>query len=408
VTNRRLVGALLLPVLAIGVLAVSCSAIRSAIVGTSGLAPDQFATSASPEARALVARALEGIDPAEIVDFHAHVAGSEEDGSGCEISSDMRSWLHPWRMIQYSIYLEACGVDDVEHGAEQMVARLLSVSRGKTCVLALDHHYGPDGTVDREGTALYVPNDFVLRLAEEHPADFLAGVSVHPYRKDALLELDRCAARGARIVKWLPNSMAIDPANPLCDPFYDRMRERGMTLLTHAGEEKALAAGAEELGNPLRLRRALDRGVRVIVAHCGSLGKGEDLDDPSRGKVEAFELFLRLMGEERYQGLLYGELSAVPFRNRDVEVLRTLLERTDLHGRLVDGTDWPLPAIRVMISTRRFERAGLLTSDERKALDQVFRYDPRLFDLALKRTVKGRKGERFPGSVFQRRAEILP
>lgn len=407
-TGKSMAGALLLLVLALGALAVAWPAIRSAIVGTSGLTPDEFATSGSPEARELVGRALEGLESAEIVDLHAHVAGSAEDGSDCEISSDMSSWLHPWRMIQYSIYLEACGVHDVEHGAEQMITRLVSVSRGKTCVLALDHHYGPDGTADRGGTALYVPNDYVLRLAEEHPDDFLAGVSVHPYRQDALAELDRCAARGARIVKWLPNSMAIDPASPLCDPFYDRMRERGMTLLSHAGEEKALAEGSEELGNPLRLRRALDHGVRVVVAHCGSLGEGEDLDDPSRGKVEAFDLFLRMMGEERYRGLLYGELSAVPFRNRDVRVLRTLLERTDLHERLVDGTDWPLPAIRVMISTRRFERAGLLTSDERKALDEVFRYDPRLFDLALKRTVKGRNGERFPASVFNRKREILP
>jgi len=403
-----ILGALLLLALACVALLVAWPAIRTAIVGRSGLSPAEFATSASPEARALVARALEGLEESEIVDLHAHLAGSQADGSGCEISSDMSSWLHPWRKIQYSIYLEACGVDQVEHGAEQMIARLLAVTRGKAVVLALDRHYGPDGSTERDRTALYVPNDFVLRVAEEHPGKFLAGVSVHPYRKDALAELDRCAARGARIVKWLPNSMAIDPADPACDAFYDRMRERGMTLLTHAGEEKALAQGAEELGNPLRLRRALDHGVRVLVAHCASMGEGEDLDDPSRGRVDTFELFLRMMGEERYRGLLFGELSAVVFRNRDPLVLRTLLERTDLHERLVDGTDWPLPAIRVMISTRRFERAGMLTEEERKALDEVFRYDPRLFDLALKRTVKGRNGERFPASVFQRRREILP
>jgi predicted TIM-barrel fold metal-dependent hydrolase len=289
-----------------------------------------------------------------------------------------------------------------------MIARLVSVTRGKAVVLAMDRHHAPDGTADVEGTALYVPNDLVLRLAEEHPGRFLAGVSVHPYRADALAELDRCAARGARIVKWLPNSMLIDPADPKCDAFYDRMRERGMTLLTHAGEEQALAQGAEELGNPLRLRRALDRGVRVIVAHCASMGEAEDLDEPSRGRVQTFELFLRMMGEEKYRGLLFGELSAVPFRNRNPEVMRTLLERTDLHERLIDGTDWPLPAIRVMISTRKYEEAGLLTSDERKALDEVFRYDPRLFDLALKRTLRGRNGERFPPSVFLRRREILP
>jgi predicted TIM-barrel fold metal-dependent hydrolase len=202
--------------------------------------------------------------------------------------------------------------------------------------------------------------------------------------------------------------MGIDPADPRCDPFYERMKLRGMALLSHAGEENALIAGESDLGNPLRLRRALDRGVRVIVAHCGSLGEGEDLDDPGRRKVSNFDLFLRIMDDPRYRGLAYGDLSAVCFRNREPRVLRTLLERTDLHPRLVDGTDWPLPAIRILTSTGRLEREGLLTRAERAALDEVFEYDPRLFDLALKRTLRGPKGECFPASVFLARPELVP
>jgi hypothetical protein len=34
----------------------------------------------------------------------------------------------------------------------------------------------------------------------------------------------------------------------------------------------------EDFGNPLRLRRPLEQGVRVLVAHCASLGSGLDLD----------------------------------------------------------------------------------------------------------------------------------
>ncbi|HUR28953.1 MAG TPA: amidohydrolase [Planctomycetota bacterium] len=393
-------------VLALALALTSCAA----IVGKSDLAPAEFTAHASLGARGLVERALEGLEGegAEIVDMHAHVAGTSRDASGCEVSADMRSWRHPWRRIQFFVYLLASGVEDVDHGAEQMVTRLAEVARGKTCILALDHRYRADGSADRAGTSLYVPNDHVLKLCEEHPDQFVPGVSVHPGRKDALEELDRCAARGARIVKWLPNAMNIDPASPACDAFYARLREHGMTLLSHTGEEEALAADSEELGNPLRLRRALDHGVKVIVAHCASLGEAEDLDDPRRPKVPAFELFLRMMSEERYRGLLFGDLSAVAFRNRDASVLRTLLERTDLHERLVDGTDWPLPAIRMLTSTVKLERAGLLTTGERQALDEIFRYDPRLFDLVLKRTVRGRRGERFPASVFLRRREILP
>ena len=401
-TSHRIVVSALLALLAGGVFACAT------LVGTGGRTPGEFATGAGPQARELVARALADLPAAEIVDIHAHVAGSAADGSGCELSDDMHSWLHPWRMLQYSLYKQASGVEDIEHGAQQMAARLASVTRGRACVLALDHRYNADGAIDREGTAMYVPNDYVLELCRKSPELFLAGVSIHPYRKDALAELERCSARGARIVKWLPNSMGIDPASPLCDPFYERMRSLGMTLFTHAGDEHALAQGCAEFGNPLRLRRALEHGVRVIVAHCGSLGDAEDLDDPAHGRVACFDLFLRLMAEPRYRAFLYGDISALTFRNRDPRVLQTLLERTELHERLLDGTDWPLPAIGVLIKTSRFERAGLLTSSEREALDEVFRYDPRLFDLALKRTLKGPNGERFPAAVFLRKREILP
>jgi mannonate dehydratase len=246
----------------------------------------------------------------------------------------------------------------------------------------------------------------VFRLAEAHARVFVPVASVHPYRKDALEELDRCAARGAKLVKWEPNSMGIDPASPLCDAFYERMKLRGMTLLSHAGEENALMSSASDVGNPLRLRRALDHGVRVIIAHCGSLGECEDLDDPAHKKVASFDLFLRVMDDPRYRDLALGDISAVCFRNREPRVLKELLERTDLHARLIDGTDWPLPAIRILTSTSRLVREGLLTKAERAALDEVFDYDPWLFDFVLKRTLRGPKGERFPASVFLARPEI--
>lgn len=401
---------LLLPLLLFGglaLLAVAAGpAIERIVVGRPAGPPDAFESRASSEARALVRRALDGLDAARLFDVHAHVAGSDLDGSGCEIDPRMRSFLHPWRRLQYEVYLCAAGVEHLDRGAEEFAARLRAVSRGRVGVLALDHVYREDGTVDRDATPAYVPNDWVLHLASEHPESFVPVVSVHPYRADALLELDRCAARGARIVKWIPNSMGFDPADPRCDPFYERMRSLGMTLLAHTGDENALAAGRDDLGNPQRLRRALDLGVRVVFAHCATLGESEDLDDPARKKVANFDLFLRILEEPRWRALAYGDLSATYFRNREPRTLRILLERTDLHERLVQGTDWPLPAIRVLTSTRKLEKAGLLTREACRALDEVFEYDPWLFDLVLKRTLRGPHGEKFPDSVFLARPGI--
>ena len=45
-------------------------------------------------------------------------------------------------------------------------------------------------------TEFYVPNDYVLRAARQHD-ELLAGASIHPNRRDALEELDRCLELGA-------------------------------------------------------------------------------------------------------------------------------------------------------------------------------------------------------------------
>jgi hypothetical protein len=186
------------------------------------------------------------------------------------------------------------------------------------------------------------------------------------------------------------------------------MAKRGMTLLTHAGVERAVdAADAQEFGNPLRLRRALDHGVKVIVAHCGSLGESDDLDAGGGARAENFDLFLRLMDDPRYVGRVYGEISALTQINRSGRPLATMLERTDLHERLVNGSDYPLPAINALFSTRQLARRGYITDGERELLNEIYDVNPLLFDLVLKRCLKHEtSGARFPASVFMTRAGL--
>ncbi len=218
--------------------------------------------------------------------------------------------------------MSSAGVADEEKADPQAVARLTRLvasikDHGKHRLLAFDKHYRRDGSVNLEKTEFYVPNEYVFELAERHPELFVPNISVNPYRPDAIAELEKWARRGARIVKWLPNAMGIDPSDPKCDPFYEKMKELDLILLSHGGEEKAVEAEEDQkLGNPLLLRRALDHGVKVIVAHCAGLGSNEDLDSKDRKVVDNFDLFLRLMDEKRYEGLVFGELSAMTQFNR--------------------------------------------------------------------------------------------
>src|SRR6185295_3090714 len=101
-----------------------------------------------------------------------------------------------------------------------------------------------------------------------------------------------------------------------------------------------------------------------------------------------FDLFLRLMGEKRYEDLLFADISAMTQFNRSGVPLQTILAREDLHARLVNGSDYPLPAINVLIRTRSLVKQGYITTDERSSLNEIYHYNPLLFDFALKRTLK--------------------
>src|SRR5438105_2234969 len=64
-------------------------------------------------------------------------------------------------------------------------------------VLAFDAVYGDDGVLDAANTHLYVTNDYAIELCRRNPATMLFGASVHPYRPDAVAELERCISAGA-------------------------------------------------------------------------------------------------------------------------------------------------------------------------------------------------------------------
>ena len=358
----------------------------------------------SPAARALVERAYEGIDPARLVDFHNHIAGIGTGGTGCEVHPGMRSHWHPMRKLQFDFYLHASGVRNLDNADAEYVERLVDLVRnqephGRHFILAFDRHYDEEGNAVPDETEFHVPNEYVVELARRYSDVFLPAISVHPYRKDALDELDRYGVEGVRLVKWLPNAMGIDPSDPKCVPYYQRMEQWGMMLLSHAGEEKAVESEEmQAFGNPLRLRAALDQGVMVIAAHCGSLGT--DLDDDGN-EVPSFELFLRLMEDERYEGLFFGEISAMTQFNRMTGPLEVLLERPDVLPRLVNGSDYPLPAINVLYQTRQFLNQGWIDAEEREALNEIYDRNPLQFDFVLKRTLRHpTTGEALPASIF--------
>mgnify|MGYP001201259992 CR=1 FL=1 len=340
-----------------------------------------------------VAEALTGLEREKIWDTHVHIVGMGHAGTGCWVHPDAMSHWHPLRRLRFEIYLQAAGVSDLARADELYVARLLELFRlanpkGKLLALAFDYAVDASGKETPELSEFHTPNAYVLRLAKEHP-EFVPCASVHPYRKDASERLRQVAQDGAVAIKWLPNAMGIDPMEARCDAFYKTLQELSLPLITHAGEEKAVeVSGWQELGNPLRLRRALDLGVRVVVAHCASLGEVDDLDSGPGHRVSAFAAFMRLFTDKRYKETLFADISAMTQFSRSGRPLREILLSKDLHSRLLYGSDYPLPAIDPLVSTRLLERDGYLTAEDREMCNRLYRKNPLLFDLVLKRRLR--------------------
>jgi mannonate dehydratase len=272
----------------------------------------------------------------------------------------------------------------------------------KLLLLAFDWARDDAGTRLEDRSTFYVPDAYAAAIAARDPARFEWAASVHPYAKDALPRLDWAAANGARAVKWLPSAQGIDPASSRCDAFYRHLATLGLPLISHAGDERAVRGHDEALGNPLRLRRPLDAGVRVVVAHCASLGAGRDLDRGATGPLVAnFALFARLMDSPAHHGRVFGDISAVTQGNR-VETLAQLILRGDWHPRLLNGSDYPLPGILPLVSPDLIAERGLLAPEAVPVLREIREYNALLFDFVLKRSVEA-GGKRFGRTVFETR-----
>ena len=358
----------------------------------------------------LVRAAWDGIDPAMVWDCHAHLAGVGDGGSGITISETMLSPLHPLEYLQRLFYLNAgCAHDAPGQVDQSYVARLHNLMDAmpagcKLMLFAFDQAHDAHGVAQPAQSAFHVPNAYAQQVARALPERFEWVCSIHPYREDSVEALEAAVADGARAVKWLPPAMGIDPASPRCDAFYAALARLDIPLISHAGEEKAVhGIGQPEWGNPLRLRRALAAGVRVVMAHCASMGEDVDLDRGEDGpRVPSFELFARMMADPAHADHLFADISAITLRNRSLAVLRKIIEQVQWHPRLLWGTDYPLPGILPLISPAQLAAENMLVPAAVPLLEEIRLHNPILFDLVLKRLLRSR-GQRLAPQIFETR-----
>ncbi len=287
------------------------------------------------------------------IDAHSHVfCWGENPTEGYLSEKTRRSWLT-------RLLLKATGIENEEGEtlSQKMRSRLirqLNESRlNYAVVLAQDAVYRTDGSRDDSSTHFFVANDYVLDLARDCPK-VLPGCSINPWRSDAIQELERCYALGARLIKIHTAIQGVDPARKEFDPFYRRAAQLGVALTFHTGYEHSCTVVSQAYTNPARLERALGHGGIIIAAHCGTCA----FFDPENYYAD----FIRMMEANEN---LYGDTAIMASIIRWRSLWKLAAEKESVRARILHGSDYPFPPHRLPY----IFRVGLFPKERRNAFD---------------------------------------
>lgn len=266
------------------------------------------------------------------IDCHVHVVGDGSSGSGCwfELPTPWKRFLGRMMIKELGLPKSVLkgGLDDLY--AENLVRQVRESDLDAVVVLAQDIPYDESGNPMPGDAQFYVPNEYVAGLARSYPDELIPACSIHPGRSDAMEELERCIDAGMPVLKLLPNCLNIDYEDDRYLPFWRRMAEAGMVLLTHTGGEMTVKVYDPNFGDPKKLEKILDCGVTVIAAHAA--GRSGIFDADWTGDL--ITMF------DRYPNL-YADNSALCSPNRARTLKHILPQRTQ--QRILYGSDYPVP-----------------------------------------------------------------
>jgi predicted TIM-barrel fold metal-dependent hydrolase len=266
------------------------------------------------------------------IDGHVHFVGDGSNGSGCWLKSNtlLDRIVEPIVKAQAGI-LQSSKKLGVDQAYEEKLIQLIDQSiLDAVVLLAMDYPYDEDGNCLKEKAKFYVPNDHVLSLAKKY-AQIIPACSIHPARKDAIEELDRCAEQGTKVLKLLPNCHNVNCSDTRYRIFWERLATLGLPFLAHTGGEFSVPVLNAKFADPRILRLPLECGVKVIAAH----GAGKSgLWDPDYTAD-----LLKMM--DQFPNL-FTDNSALASPNRS-HTIPALLD-PKIQSRVIHGSDFPIPS----------------------------------------------------------------
>lgn len=316
------------------------------------------------------------------LDCHVHLVGDGSENSGCWFSTPTL-----WKKTMAAVMLREAGIPRAAMRGqmdklyrETLLTHLDTSGLDGLVLLAQDLPHNDHGD-PISGGSFFVPNDYLFEVCAQRPGKLIPACSIHPARKDALAELDRCIERGAKVLKLLPNCLNVHCSDETLRPFWQKMAQAKMIFLCHTGGETSVPVLSPKDASPETMRLPLECGVTCIAAH----GAGRSMFFDPDYTLKLLEMF------KEYPHL-YCDNSALcsPLRCRTV---RHLLA-PGVVDRVIHGGDYPIPITGI---------------------------GPWLFDLItgpewamgmreknpLKRDVMWKKSMGFPAETFTRLSQLL-
>ena len=290
-------------------------------------------------------------EPPPTLDIHVHLFGVGDGGTGCRIAKSITEGLQ-FRYLMSLLKLQQPGKTVDERYEEVLAEQVRGSGLTQAAILGQDAVYDANGQPDWNRTSFYVPNDYVFAVVARHSQTMLACPSINPERADALDELARCHAKGARLLKIHPPTQGVNLADRKHARFFCRCCELGMVVLVHTGHEHSAPVIDKNLAAPKRLELALDQGCTVVACHAGT---GWITDTPDQ--LPEFVELLR-----RYPKL-WGDTSVLGTVGRVRDLGRLLDDAEFVRSRLLHGSDFPFPASPIA-------HAGRIGTERARQLEQ--------------------------------------
>ncbi|WP_201351914.1 amidohydrolase family protein [Hydrogenimonas urashimensis] len=312
----------------------------------------------------------------QTVDIHMHLLHSEA------------TFERLYDKLAIRFFAKKLGADPAALVAEPHRAYCDTVIRrvGESKYLKKTVIFGVDARVDEKGRQIHrdltvcATNEDVYALYRRAPELVIPFMSVNPLRPDALERVEMYVDMGFKGVKFLQNYWNVDTTEARFVPFFEKLRQKGLPLIVHIGSESSVHSypACETLR---MLEGPLRAGVTTIAAHMG-------LEYSLRHPIKAFSKNPKHFGDNYHRLLemleahknLYADISAIltPVR---AKVLPHLARQTQVHDKLLFGTDFPVPFTTLFnthdLSLRRRKELSRIDNPFDRCIETLLEYFPK-------------------------------